>query len=102
MRWHGQLARVMCPRSNVIQTPTADRVRFPWMHAPFITTCLALLIPLIAPPPFARAAGLVLADLAHTHFTILTTAPPTPAESLAASELAHYLQALSGAPFQTL
>lgn len=56
----------------------------------------------VAFTPFTRAADLVLATNAHPSYTLLTPAHPTPAESLAASELAHYLQALSGAPFQTL
>jgi hypothetical protein len=74
------------------------------MHAPLPATRRAILTTLafLAFTPFTRAADLLLADHAQTTYTILTPAHPAPAESLAASELAHYLQALSGAQLKTL
>jgi hypothetical protein len=71
------------------------------MHARSLTRLTALT--LLASTSFtsAAAADLPLAANARSDYTILTPAHPTPAESLAASELARYIQGLSSTHIET-
>ena len=50
-------------------------------------------------PAASRAQSLELARDGHTDYTIVVSANPTPAESLAAAELSRYLGAMTGARF---
>jgi len=58
-----------------------------------------LLAVLIAPAPRLRAQSIELARDGRTSYTIVTSATPTPPESLAAAELSRYLGAITGARF---